>query len=105
MKRKSRFEWKYFIIAALTIAWLSALALALAPDTAKPCCFANDAYQGTCTVIPGKDETCEAILAYLNNPMSTGKSYCRGTSVRGGWIRVDCKKGTPLSSTKAGAGR
>jgi len=103
MKRISCFGWKYLILAVVTAAWLTALGLALVPGTAKPCCFTNDGYQGICTVIPGKDETCESILAYLNNPMSTGKSYCRGTSVRGGWVTVDCKKGTPLEQPKTGS--
>ena len=44
-------------------------------------------------MIPGEGETCQSILAYLNNPMSTGKSYCGGTAVRGGWVQVDCKTG------------
>ena len=58
----------------------------------KPCCFQNSAYSGTCKVVPAGDETCASILAYLNNPMAEGKSYCEGTSVRRGWIEVQCEK-------------
>ena len=58
----------------------------------KACCFQNSAYSGTCKVVPSGDETCASILAYLNNPMAEVKSYCEGTSVRRGWIEVDCEK-------------
>ncbi len=68
----------------------------LAAGPAEPCCFANDRYEGTCKVIPGEGETCQSILAYLNNPMSSGKTYCGGTSVRGGWVQVDCKSGKSI---------
>ncbi|MGH9391742.1 MAG: hypothetical protein ACRD1Z_19245 [Vicinamibacteria bacterium] len=30
-------------------------------------------------------------LAYLNNPMAEGKSYCGGTTVRQGWTEVSCE--------------
>jgi hypothetical protein len=55
------------------------------------CCFNNPAYSGTCQVRPAEDETCESILAYLNNPMSQGKNYCGGTKVRQGWKQVACE--------------
>lgn len=58
----------------------------------KPCCFQNSAYSGTCKVEPVGDETCASILAYLNNPMAEGKSYCGSTTVRRGWIEVQCEK-------------
>jgi hypothetical protein len=57
---------------------------------AAPCCFTNPAYTGICTVQPGDKETCKSILDYLNNPNSTGKSYCGGTTIRGGWKEVKC---------------
>jgi len=82
-------------IAVAVIAGLAVLVLARIAGSAEPCCFANDHYEGTCKVIPGKGETCQSILDYLNDPMSTGKSYCGGTSVRGGWVQVDCKTGKP----------
>jgi hypothetical protein len=58
----------------------------------KPCCFNNSGYAGTCKVQPAEDETCVSILAYLNNPMAEGKSYCGGTTVRQGWTEVPCQE-------------
>jgi hypothetical protein len=58
----------------------------------EPCCFQNPGYAGTCKVVPAGDETCASILAYLNNPLAEGKSYCGGTTVRQGWTRVRCEK-------------
>ena len=60
--------------------------------TKKPCCFNNPGYSGTCKVQPAEDETCASILAYLNNPMAEGKSYCGGTTVRQGWAEVPCEE-------------
>ena len=58
----------------------------------KPkCCFTNPQYSGVCQVEPAKGESCDSILAYLNQPGSTGKTYCRSTDVRGGWQQVSCK--------------
>ncbi len=57
----------------------------------KPCCFKNSGYAGTCKVQPAGDETCASILAYLNNPMAEGKSYCGGTTIRRGWTEVSCE--------------
>jgi hypothetical protein len=63
-----------------------------AEDTKRePCCFANPKYSGTCQVDPAEDETCAGILAYLNNPNSSGKSYCSNTDERQGWALVKCK--------------
>ena len=61
-------------------------------QTPAKCCFTNPGYAGTCAVEPAKDETCAQILAYLNNPTSSGKSYCGNTSLRGGWASVSCEK-------------
>jgi hypothetical protein len=58
------------------------------------CCFNNPRHSGTCVVEPGKDESCGSILAFLNNPMSQGKTYCGNTQVRGGWKSVSCRAGT-----------
>jgi hypothetical protein len=57
----------------------------------EACCFTNPAYSGVCKVVPAEGETCESILAYLNNPMAQGKDYCGGTLVRQGWAQVDCE--------------
>jgi len=69
---------------------VAAAATALAADTR--CCFTNPAYSGTCEVMPATNETCGDILSYLNTPNSSGKSYCGGTSIRGGWEPVSCPK-------------
>ena len=87
------------VLLACTLAVVVGLAVPvqdLVADSAEPCCFTNNRYDGTCKVIPGEGETCQSILAYLNNPMGTGKSYCGGTSVRGGWAHVDCKTGKSI---------
>ena len=86
MKRDPRFGGVYLGVAVAVVVGLAVLVPARIAGSAEPCCFANDRYEGTCTVVPGEGETCESILAYLNNPMSTGKSYCGGTTVRGGWV-------------------
>lgn len=62
-----------------------------ATDQKKPCCFTNEKYSGVCKVIPTGNETCGDILAYLNNPMATGKDYCGNTHIRGGWKKVECE--------------
>lgn len=56
----------------------------------EACCFTNPSFTGVCRVVPGPDETCADILAYLNNQSSVGKTYCGNTKVRGGWAQVDC---------------
>jgi hypothetical protein len=61
-------------------------------ESKEPCCFTNPAYSGVCKVEPAEGETCESILAYLNNPMGQGKSYCGGTKVRQGWKKVECEE-------------
>jgi hypothetical protein len=60
-------------------------------DSDEVCCLENQAYEGTCTVEPEGDETCESILRYLNSPMTEGKDYCEGTNARGGWVQVECQ--------------
>jgi hypothetical protein len=70
----------------------SACAATAADKDPRPsCCFTNARYVGTCEVEPTKDQTCAAILEYLNNPQSQGKSYCGNTSIRGGWQQVPCE--------------
>lgn len=58
----------------------------------RRCCFIHRAYAGVCIVEPAEDETCATILAYLNDPRSTGKTYCNGTQLRGGWKQVQCEE-------------
>ena len=78
----------------LTVA-VAAIMPARAADTPSPCCFTNEQFAGVCRVVPGEDESCDSILAYLNNHNSTGKSYCDRTNVRGGWVQVSCKPEPP----------
>ncbi len=94
-------RWGLVGAGVAAVVALAVLGVARSAGSAEPCCFNNDAYGGTCTVVPGEGESCASILAYLNNPMSTGKSYCGGTSVRGGWARVDCATGKPMSAGHA----
>ena len=93
MKRDPKFGWGLLGIVVAVVVGLAVLVPALVAGSAEPCCFANDRYEGTCTVMPGEGETCGSILAYLNNPMSVGKTYCGNTKVRGGWVQVDCRTG------------
>lgn len=62
-----------------------------AGEAKEPCCFTNSRYTGVCQVTPAEDESCGSILAYLNNPNSSGKGYCGGTSIRGGWQQASCE--------------
>lgn len=79
--------------AAATTLWLvgSQAAVARAEEKAD-CCFSNPSYAGVCRVKPAEGETCASVLSYLNTTMSTGKSYCNNTEIRGGWKRAACEK-------------
>jgi hypothetical protein len=80
-----------FVALTLLSAGLRAPRAASQSENAKkPCCFKNPGYAGTCTVQPTEDETCASILAYLNNPVAEGKTYCGGTTIRRGWTEVSC---------------
>ena len=69
-------------------------------EAATECCFENSRYAGVCVVQPAEKETCASILDYLNNPSSSGKSYCGFTEIRGGWKEISCQEETtsPRSS-------
>jgi hypothetical protein len=99
MKRDRKFGWGLVGVAAAAV--VAVLVPALVAFAAEPCCFANDRYEGTCTVILGEGETCGSVLAYLNNPMSSGKTYCGNTKVRGGWVQVDCRTGKSVMQKDA----
>ena len=88
------------LVAGGLVAVLAALlpAVAVAAE-AEPCCFTNQRFTGMCNVVPQEDETCATILNYLNTPNSTGKGYCGGTDIRGGWTHVQCD----AKPTRAGA--
>jgi hypothetical protein len=79
-------------VAAIVLVGSADQSVASVQDAKDPCCFTNPRFSGVCKVTPGEDETCASILAYLNNPNSTGKAYCGGTTVRGGWSQVDCEE-------------
>jgi len=79
------------VLGPLLVGGSMAAAATPTPARASKCCFANQQYTGICKVIPGKDETCASILAYLNNPIGAGKTYCGGTPIRGGWAFAVCE--------------
>ena len=70
---------------------LASIGTARSANTVEPCCFTNEGYSGVCRVVPKQDESCSSILAYLNNPNSSGKDYCDSTAARGGWRQASCK--------------
>ena len=80
--------------ALLMFSWFAFARLAAAglagAQEARPCCFVNVGYHGTCVVQPGEGETCESILTYLNTAGTVGKTYCDSSRTRGGWKLVDC---------------
>lgn len=93
MRYRPRFT--IFAVAAVLMAAAVPLLTEDAPAAAdeRVCCFTNPRYSGICMVTPGDDESCASILAYLNSPSSVGKTYCGGTSIRGGWQEVSCEAG------------
>lgn len=78
------------VVASLAVA-TSQTSVSTDAVAAEKCCFTNPRYSGVCEVTPGEGETCSSILGYLNNPNSSGKAYCGGTAVRGGWSQVACE--------------
>ncbi len=80
------------VAATLTLRRTSVAEPPQSEPSKKPCCLKNSSYAGTCKVQPAADETCASILAYLNNPMAEGKSYCGGTTVRQGWTKASCEE-------------
>jgi len=89
--------------AMVVLAVASALAAvgATAAPSARPaaadgdapfCCVATPRFAGICKVTLAEDETCDDVLAYLNNAASVGKTYCGTTPIRGGWTEVECQE-------------
>ena len=76
---------------AAGLVFVIAVQYTAAGEAKEPCCFTNSRYTGVCQVTPAEDESCGSILAYLNNPNSSGKGYCGGTSIRGGWQQASCE--------------
>ena len=95
--RAGRGRFAAAIAMTIVLGVLVAVVRIRAADEPKACCFTNERYTGTCIVTPNEGETCESILAYLNNPSSTGKDYCGGTHIRGGWAQVDCDAAKPAA--------
>jgi hypothetical protein len=94
------------VIAPLLLLALTQSLPAPAPQTAASapsgaaarCCVTNTAYRGVCLVTLGEKETCESVLAYLNAPNTSGRTYCNSTRLRGGWEKVPCPPVTPQPS-------
>jgi len=78
------------VVAAGVIATVAVRNTA-AGEATDSCCFTNPRYTGVCQVTPAEGESCGSILAYLNNPSSSGKGYCGGTATRGGWQQASCE--------------
>ncbi len=90
------------MFSALVLAIVAAGSAPPAPEIAtRRCCLTNQAYRGVCVVTLGEKETCEDILAYLNAPNTTGRTYCNSTRLRGGWEKVPCPPATPAPSAAA----
>ncbi len=97
MKRKKR-VWPTIMVASATA--VGAIAASAAPSNRDAtrssersvCCVANPRFAGVCAVDLAPDETCQDVLAYLNNAASVGKTYCASTPVRRGWKQVDCEE-------------
>jgi uncharacterized protein (TIGR02246 family) len=84
--------------ALLVVAVLTVICVAPAEVSAdEKCCLNNFRYAGGCMVIVRGQETCQDVLAYLNNFNSVGKYYCDNTTIRGGWSLSDC--GNPAMNT------
>jgi len=91
MIKTGRFAVTVGLVAAVGVIASVAAGRSAAGEAKEPCCFTNQRYTGVCQVVPAEDESCGSILAYLNNPNSSGKGYCGGTSVRGGWQQASCE--------------
>jgi len=85
----------FVALAAVTAAIAASAApshRAAARAEERTCCVANPRHAGICEVTLGQDETCQDVLAYLNNASSVGKTYCGNTTIRGGWKQVACEE-------------
>lgn len=71
-------------------AMLGLLAAPSGVEAEERCCLSNFRYAGGCMVVVRGQETCQDVLAYLNNFNSVGKYYCDNTVIRGGWSLGKC---------------
>jgi len=85
---------KLLLVAALMTISFVAPAQVQADES---CCLNNYRFAGGCMVVVRGQETCQDVIAYLNNFNSVGKYYCDNTMVRGGWSLSDC--GNPAMNT------
>jgi ketosteroid isomerase-like protein len=86
------------IKALLVVAIMTVVFVAPAEVRAdESCCLNNFRFAGGCMVVARGQETCQDVIAYLNNFNSVGKYYCDNTMVRGGWTLSDC--GNPAMNT------
>jgi hypothetical protein len=89
-----------------TLGWAFAAVVAatLGAKADAKCCFTNPAYTGVCEAVPSEGESCQSILDYLNTPNSSGKSYCGGTTIRGGWQQSTCNSDARADVRPEGSG-
>jgi ketosteroid isomerase-like protein len=78
---------KTFVLVTVVLAVLAAHVEVTAEER---CCLNNFRYAGGCMVVVRGQETCQDVLAYLNNFNSVGKYYCDNTTIRGGWSLGPC---------------
>lgn len=79
--------FKTLVFATAVVAVLAGLAEVGAEER---CCLNNFRFAGGCMVVVRGNETCQDVLAYLNNFNSVGKFYCDNTVIRGGWSLGGC---------------
>ncbi len=81
------------VVATILVVGAAAVVIASGGAAAvERCCSTNPRFSGLCSATLAEGETCSSVLGYLNNPNSTGKAYCGGTPVRGGWQKVTCEQ-------------
>jgi hypothetical protein len=78
------------LAAALAVLGGAPAAIRASDEPPPRCCFAHPQYSGVCEVNLGRGESCADVLAYLNSPNASGKTYCGSTEIRGGWRSVVC---------------
>ena len=99
MKRSDTLRLWFFGAALCAVMVLPSVAQAQ-----EMCCLNNFRFMGGCMVVRSGSETCQSILAYLNDFNSVGKYYCDNTMIRGGWSLSECNAGenfTPGTVTAA----
>ena len=80
------------VIAVMTVVFVAPAEV----QADESCCLNNYRFAGGCMVVARGQETCQDVIAYLNNFNSVGKYYCDNTMVRGGWSLSDCGNSAQL---------